>query len=151
MPPIGDDAVDRIRRDHEHMLQMVGRIRSECSEQGKVANCSECAPNRRGVCHGNIEHLIRSFVESTLKHCAIESMFMEEAVPAAHRIAHNKAHMEIALQLKAIRVIFTEDGNGVQAIEGIDQVHQTLLAHFKDYDLQLETYLSTVLTPSVAY
>lgn len=148
MPPIGDDAVERIRRDHERMLQLVERIRSECTEQGKVDHCNDCTPNRRGVCQGNIEQLIRTFVETTLKHNVIESMFMEEVAPAAHRLAHNRAHMEIALQLKAIRVIFSEDGNGVQAIEGIDQIHQALLTHFEDYDLQLEGYLRAIaLTP----
>ena len=60
---------------------------------------------------------------------------------AAHRIAHNQAHMEIAQQLKAIRVVFSEDGNCVRAIEGIDRIHQTLQAHFTDYDQQLEAYL----------
>ncbi|TXT24840.1 MAG: hypothetical protein FD131_4834 [Rhodocyclaceae bacterium] len=49
--------------------------------------------------------------------------------------------MDIAQQLKAIRVVFSEDGNCVLAIEGIDHIHHTLLAHFKDYDQQLEAYL----------
>ena len=145
MPSNGEDAVARIRRDHERMLQMVERIRSECTQQGKIDHCKDCAPNRRGVCHGNIEQLIRSFVETTLKHNVIESVFMEEVAPAAHRIAHNQAHMEIAQQLKAIRVVFSEDGNCVLAIEGIERIHQTLLAHFTDYDQQLETYCSAAL------
>lgn len=145
MPSNGDDAVERIRRDHERMLQLVDRIRSECTQQGKIDNCKDCAPNRRGVCHGNIEQLIRSFVETTLKHNVIESMFMDEVAPAAHRIAHNQAHMEIAQQLKAIRVVFSEDGNCVLAIEGIDRIHQTLQAHFTDYDQQLEIYCSAAL------
>lgn len=147
MPPIGEDALERILRDHERMLELVDRIRSECDQRGKIDHCNNCAPNRRGVCHGNIEQLIRSFVEATLKHSAIESMFMEDVAPAEHRIAHNKAHMEIALQLKAIRVVFSEDGNGIEAIEGIDQVHQTLLAHFEDYDRQLAGYLTASVMP----
>lgn len=146
MPPIGEDAVARIRRDHERMLQLVERIRSECSQQGKIDNCNDCNPTLRHVCHGNIEQLIRSFVESTLKHNLMESMFMEELAPQAHRIAHNQAHMDIAQQLKEIRVVFSEDGNCVLAIEGIDRVQQTLLAHFRDYDLQLENYLVTAAT-----
>jgi hypothetical protein len=56
--------------------------------------------------------------------------------------------MDIAQQLKAIRVLFSEDGNCVLAIEGIDHIHQTLQAHFKDYDQQLEAFLTeTTLAP----
>lgn len=142
MTTIGEEAVKRIRSDHEHMLHLIDRIRSECTERGRIDNCRDCGASRKVVCQGNIEQMIRSFVESTLKHNLIELMLMEDRVPAAHRLAHNQAHMDIAQQLKAIRVIFSEDGNCVLAIEGIDQIHQTLLAHFKEYDQQLETYLA---------
>ncbi len=138
---MGEEAVDRIRRDHEHMLHLIERIRSECTERGKIDNCSACGANHKGVCHGNIEQMIRAFVETTLKHNLIELMFMEDRVPSAHRLAHNQAHMDIAQQLKAIRVVLSEDGNCILAIEGIDRIHQTLLEHFKDHDLQLEAYL----------
>lgn len=141
MPTMGEEAVERIRRDHEHMLQLIDRIRAECTERGRIDDCGDCSQSRQGVCHGNIEQMIRAFVETTLKHNLIELMFMEDRVPSAHRLAHNQAHMDIAQQLKAIRVVFSEDRNCVLAIEGIDQVHQTLLAHFKDYDQQLEAYL----------
>lgn len=47
----------------------------------------------------------------------------------------------IAEQLKAIRVVFSGDGNGIQAIEGIELALATLLAHFKDFDQELEGYL----------
>jgi hemerythrin len=141
MPTAGEEAVERIRRDHEHMLHLIDRIRAECTERGKIDNCNDCSQSRRGVCHGNIEQMIRAFVETTLKHNLIESMFMEDRVPSAHRVAHNKAHMDIAQQLKAIRVLFSEDGNSILAIEGIDHIHDTLLAHFRDYDQQLEAYL----------
>ncbi len=142
MPPIGENAIARIRRDHAHMLQLTERIRAECTEQEVRDSCKDCAPVRRVVCRGNVEQLIRSLVETTLKHNLIESMFMEELVPAAHRLAHNQAHMAIARQLQAIRVVFAEDGNGIVAIEGIEQVHQSLLAHFREYDEQLEIHLA---------
>lgn len=141
MPTMGEEAVEKIRRDHEHMLHLIDRIRAECTERGKIDNCGDCSPSRQGICHGNIEQMIRSFVETTLKHNLIESMFMEERVPPAHRHAHNQAHMDIAQQLKAIRVLFSEEHNCVLAIEGIDHIHATLMAHFKDYDQQLEAYL----------
>jgi hemerythrin len=138
---MGEEAVERIRRDHDHMLQLIDRIRAECTERGRIDNCGDCSQSRQGVCHGNIEQMIRAFVETTLKHNLIELMFMEDRVPPAHRLAHNQAHMDIAQQLKAIRVVFSEDGNCILAIEGIDHVHQTLLTHFKEFDLQLEAYL----------
>lgn len=148
MPSNGEEAVARIRRDHEHMLLLIDRIRSQCTQRGILDNCNDCSSPQKGVCHGNIEQLIRSFVETTLKHNLIESMFMEDHVPAAHRIAHNQAHMDIAQQLKAIRVVFSEDGNYILAIEGIDLIRQTLLAHLKDYDRQLERHLlETHLAP----
>jgi hemerythrin len=81
----------------------------------------------------------------TLKHNLIESMYMEGIVPSAHRIAHNQAHMDIAQQLKEIRVVFSGDGNGIQAIEGIDRVRQTLLTHFQEHDQQLENYLAAAV------
>jgi len=141
MPTMGEEAVERIRRDHGHMLHLIDRIRSECTERGKIDSCNDCHPTRQGVCHGNIEQMIRSFVETTLKHNLIESMFMEDRVPAAHRMAHNQAHIDIAQELKAIRIVFSEDGNCVLAIEGIEHIHKILLEHLKEYDQQLETFL----------
>jgi hypothetical protein len=138
---MGEEAVERIRRDHGHMLHLIDRIRSECTERGKITSCKDCQPTRQGVCHGNIEQMFRSFVETTLKHNLIESMFMEDRVPTAHRMAHNQAHMDIAQQLKAVRLVFSEDGNCLLAIEGIDHIHKILLEHLKEYDQQLEAYL----------
>lgn len=123
------------------MLQMVGRIKSLCAPGKAVNDCSQCQPNRRMVCQGNVEQLIQAFVEVTLKHNLIESLYMEDGVPPAHRIAHNQAHMAQAEQMRAIRVVLSEDGNCVVAIEGIDRVLETLQAHFKEYDEQLESYL----------
>ena len=149
MPTAGDDSIVRIRRDHERMLELIDRIRAECNQRDKINHCNDCTSDRRGACQGNIEQLIRSFVESTLKHNLIESMFMEDRVPDEHRIAHNQAHLEIAQQLKAIRAIFSECGNKILAIEGIERVHQTLIAHFRDYDKPLESYLNdATLAPS---
>lgn len=133
--------VEKIRRDHEIILGLIDRIKAECTQRDSVDNCNACQPNLRMVCRGNIEHLIKSFVEVTLKHNLIESMYMAECVPQAHRAAHNRAHIEIAEQLKAIRVIFSADGNGILAIEGVDQALTTLVTHFKDFDLELEGYL----------
>lgn len=142
MSPIREQAVDKMRRDHEHMLQLIERIQSQCNQRERLDNCNDCQASQRGVCHGNIEQMIRTFVEMTLKHNLVESMFMEDIVPPAHRIAHNQAHMAIAQQLKEIRVVFAEDGNGIRAIEGIDRVRDTLFAHFREHDQQLEDYLA---------
>jgi hypothetical protein len=148
MSPVGEDAVGRIHRDHARMLEMIERIRAECGQRNTIGHCNDCHAPHRAVCQGNIDLLIRSFIEATMKHSLIESMFMEEHVPAAHRIAHNQAHMEISHQLKAIRVVLSEDGNYVQAIDGIDEIHATLIAHFRDFDQPLERYLNeTALTP----
>lgn len=148
MSSVGEDAIERIHRDHGRMLELIERIRSECGQRTMLVRCIDCHEPHRSVCQGNIEQLIRGFVEATLKHSAIESMFMDDRVPAEHRIAHNQAHMEIALQLKSIRLVLSEDGNYVLAIDGIDRIHENLLAHFRDFDQPLERYLSeTALTP----
>lgn len=123
------------------MNELMQRIKTACSQVGKVNNCNDCLPARRDVCQGNIEQLIRQFVEVALKHNLIESMYMENGVPQSHRVAHNKAHMGIAEQLKSIRVIYAEDGNGILAIEGIDRALRVLQAHISEYDQQLECYL----------
>ena len=146
MPPVGEQAVEKMRRDHEHMLQSIQRIQAQCDQRDRIDNCNDCHSSQRTVCHGNIEQQIRGFVEMTLKHNLIESMYMEGIVPPAHRIAHNQAHMDIAQQLKEIRVVFSGDGNGIQAIEGIDRVRQTLIEHFRDHDQKLEAYLSATAT-----
>ncbi len=142
MPPIGGHAVEKIQRDHEHLLALIQRIDAECDQQGILESCADCHSKRRAVCHGNIEQLIRAFIETTLKHNFIESMFMEDLVPEAHRIAHNQAHMDIAAQLKEIRVIFSDDNNCILAVAGIEKVRQSLIEHFKDFDQQLEGYLA---------
>ncbi|WP_162888730.1 hemerythrin domain-containing protein [Dechloromonas sp. HYN0024] len=150
MATIGEDAIERMGRDHERMLALIERIRAACTYPGPTASCATCDTTRQGVCHGNIEQLTRSFVESTLKHILIESMLMDERVPAAHRSAHNQAHTAIARQLKSVRVVFSEDRNCVLAIEGIEQIHQALLAHFKEYDQPLEAYLTEPALPPYA-
>lgn len=141
MSEIREQDVGKIRRDHDHMLELIARIKAVCTQRERVDSCNTCQPNLRVVCRGNIEQLIKTFVEVTLKHNLIESMYMEDGVPPAHRVAHNRAHLVIAEQLKAIRVVFAEDGNGILAIEGVDQALATLMAHFKDYDQDLEGYL----------
>ena len=142
MAPIRENAVEKMRRDHEHMLQLIQRIQGQCDQRERIDDCNDCHSAQRTVCHGNVEQLIRAFVEATLKHNLIESMFMEDVVPPEHRIAHNRAHMDIARQLKEIRVVFTSDGNGILAIEGVERVQQTLIEHFREYDQQLEAYLN---------
>lgn len=139
--PDSPQAIARIRSDHDYMLALIERILACCTERGRVENCAGCADSRQMICHGNIEELIRAFVETTLKHNVLEAMFMENGVPAAHRVAHIKAHNAITEQMRAIRVIFSEEGDCVIAIQGIDEVKQSLTAHFQEFDQQLETYL----------
>ena len=141
MSAMREQDVERMRRDHDLILGLITRIKSECTLRESAENCHACQPNLRVVCRGNIEQLIKSFVEMTLKHNLIESMYMEDGVPQAHRAAHNRAHMEIAEQLKAIRVIYSADGNGIQAINGVEQALASLTTHFKDFDQDLESYL----------
>ncbi len=145
MPAIREEATEKMRRDHDLLLQLIERILAHCDQRDKISSCHDCHSSQRGVCHGNIEQLIRTFVEITLKHNLVESMYMEDFVPSEHRIAHNEAHMAIAQQLREIRVVFTGDGNGIKAIEGIERVRDSLLTHFTEHDQQLQIYLDAAL------
>lgn len=141
MSLVREEAAERMRRDHDVMIGLMRRIQSLCTQPVKSGNCHCCQSSQRDICQATIDQLLRAFVEATLKHNLIESLYMEEGVPPAHRLAHNQAHMEIAQQLKAIRLVLSEDGNCVLAIEGIDRVFATLQAHATDYDEKLEAYL----------
>jgi hemerythrin len=141
MPMIQEEAIQRMQRDHDCMLMLIQRIQASCTQSAYVQSCHQCQTNNRELCHANIEQLVKAFVEATLKHNVIESLYMQDGVPAEHRIAHNKAHRMIAEKLQAIRIVFSEDGNCVLAIHGIDDALSTLQAHFIEYDQQLESYL----------
>jgi len=141
MPPIREQAVERIRRDHEYMIELAQRIRDLCTQVKDRDSCNACQPSRRQVCHGDIDHLLRTFVEATQKHHVIESLLMENGVPQAHRLAHRRAHSSLTSQIKATRVLFSADGNCLMAIRGIDDVIAGMVAHFEEYDRQLEGYL----------
>jgi hemerythrin len=141
MTVIRETAVERINQDHGYMIELARRIKAMCTQGDEVSDCSGCERNKFQVCHGNIEQQIRSFVEFTLKHNLIESLYMEDGVPKAHRIAHTQAHLNIAQQMKSIRAVFSEDGNCILAIEGIDHVLEALLAHIKEFDQPMEHYL----------
>ena len=140
MPANGAYAVEKIRRDHDYLQDLITRIKGLCTQRGVVKDCRSCQPNHRSVCQGNVEQLILHFVEATLKHHLVESVYMATA-PQAHRVAHMRAHMVIAEQLKSVRVVFSEDGNCVVAIDGIDIALSTLLSHIDEFDQALEGYL----------
>ena len=140
MPPNGAHAVDKIRRDHDYLQELITRIKGLCTKRDTVMDCRSCPPNHRSVCQGNVEQLILHFVEATLKHHLVESVYMAGA-PQAHRVAHMQAHMVIAEQLKSVRVVFSADGNCVVAIEGIDVALANLLHHIQEFDQALEGYL----------
>lgn len=145
MPPNQEESLDKVHRDHSYLLELITRIKAVCSEAGQLQSCHECQHSRHHMCHSDTEQLIRTFVEATLKHNFIESMYMVDFAPEEHQIAHNRAHKEIAKQLKTIKETFSENRDCVQAIEGIDSIHATLSSHFKEYDQALEQYMSAPL------
>lgn len=141
MPMIQEEAVERMRRDHACMIELISRIKATCTQVHVLDNCNQCQSGRRQVCHAEVRQLVAAFVETTLKHNVLESLYMDGRVPKAHRQAHNQAHMAIAEQVKTIRIVLSEDGNCVLAIAGIDEVLAGLAAHFNEFDRQLEDYL----------
>lgn len=141
MLQIREQAVQRMHRDHDDMIGLIHRIQALCDQRSTVDNCGGCRSDQREFCRSNVEQLVRAFVEATLKHNLMESVYMEDYVPDEHRRAHNRAHMAIAERLKGIRVELSADGNCVHAIIGIDEVLADLRSHFTEYDQQLECYL----------
>jgi len=135
--------VRRIHQDHEYLYQLVEKIKRVCADNGNQKICWECPQSERAVCQGNVEQLILNLVEVTLKHHLVESVFMAEGVPQDHRVAHMRSHVRIAEEMKSIRVIFSEDGNCVLAIEGIERVLASLASHIDEFDRPLEEYLLT--------
>lgn len=134
--------VIRIREDHAYMIELMQRIMALCEKVGQVGNCNGCEASHRSLCNDNIDWLIRTFVDFTLRHHLVESTLMAEGVvPQEHRKAHVRAHIELAEQMKAIRVIHAKDGNGIVAIEGVTELFATLAAHMADFDGPLEEFL----------
>jgi hypothetical protein len=142
MHQIPEHAIDKIHRDHAYLAELTERIRAVCTKRDEQINCRTCGGDTRVVCQGNVHLLVQSFIEAVLKHHAVESLYMVEAVPADQRIAHVRSHMAIAEQLKNIRVVFSADGNCVTAIDGIDQAFAAIQDHIREFDTPMEHFLA---------
>ncbi|QID17976.1 hypothetical protein G3580_10185 [Nitrogeniibacter mangrovi] len=138
---ISENTLAKLHADHAYMDALIRQIAGLCVSRGAVDSCDQCRPNRRTLCRSNVEQLIHTFVQVTLKHNLLESQCMEDEVPAEHRIAHNRAHARIGEQLQQLRAIFADDGNSLVAIEGIDRVQAALDDHLIEFDEALEAYL----------
>ena len=141
MNMIPSDAVAKIHRDHDYLFELMERIEAVCSKRDEQINCRSCGGDIRVVCQGNVHQLIQTFTEATLKHHAVESFYMSDAAGAEHRTAHVRSHMAIAEKLKAIRVEFSEDGNCISAIDGVEQAIAAIRAHIVEFDAPLEAML----------
>ncbi len=136
-----EQLVAKLRQDHRYMVDLMHQIKALCGKSEAAVSCDHCPANQRVLCHDNLDQLIRTFVDVTLRHNLVESACMGDDVPREHRQAHMRAHLDIAEKLKAIRFVFSENGDGILAIEGIGAVFSTLSAHLVDYDQDLEQYL----------
>jgi hemerythrin len=134
-------AVEKIHRDHDYLFELMARLESVCDKRSERINCHTCEGGVRVVCRGNVSELVQTFIEVTLKHHAVEALYMSDAAPQEHRTAHLRAHLAIAEQLKAIRVRFSDDGNAVTAIDGIEQAVAMMRAHMDEFDRPLEGFL----------
>jgi hemerythrin len=141
MNMVPEHAVEKIRRDHDYLFELMARLEAVCAKRDEEINCRSCGGEVRAVCQGNVSELIQTFTELTLKHHAVEAFYMSDAAPQEHRTAHLKAHIRIAEQLKAIRVQFSDDGNSVTAIDGVEQTVAMIRAHIDEFDRPLEEFL----------
>lgn len=138
-----EQIVIKLRNDHKFMVELMERIKALCAQGETVQGCHACLPGQRSLCHENLDQLIKTFVDVTLRHNLVESACMDNKVPREHRVEHNRAHLKIADQMKAIRLVFKGNGDGVVAIEGIATVFETLSQHLSEFDAPLERYLLT--------
>lgn len=136
-----EQIIAKLHQDHAYMLELIGRIRSLCESGAQDQDCSRCDPVKRVPCHMNIDHLIRTLVDVTLRHNLIESACMEDGVPREHRIAHNRAHLKISETMRNIKVDFKDSGDGVLAIDQVSHALDTLIAHLAEFDQPMERYL----------
>ena len=136
-----EHAVEKIQRDHDYLFELMERIEAVCDRRDDEIDCRSCLSGRRIVCQGNVHQLIQTFTEATLKHHAVEAFYMADAAPPEHRKAHARAHMAIAEKLKAIRVEFSEDGNYITAIDGVEEAVAAIRAHIDEFDAPLEQML----------
>lgn len=141
MNMVPEHALEKIRRDHDYLFELMARLDAVCKLREEEINCRRCGTDRRIVCQGNVQQLVQTFTETTLKHHAVEAFYMADTAPPGHRTAHVRAHMEIAERLKAIRVEFSEDGNCITAIDGIEQAVAAIRAHIDEFDAPLEHFL----------
>jgi hemerythrin len=141
MNMVPEHAVEKIQRDHDYLFELMDRIAAVCDKRSEQINCRTCGSDRRVVCQGNVHQLIQTFTEATLKHHAVEAFYMADSTPPEHRTAHVRAHMAIAEKLKAIRVEFSEDGNCITAIDGVEQAVAAIRAHIDEFDAPLERML----------
>lgn len=136
-----EHAIDKIHRDHAYLVELMQKVDSVCTNPAPEKACKDCGNTHRVVCNGNLEQLIRTYAEGTLKHHMVESAYMTDAVPKDHRIAHAQAHLAIAERLRAIHVRFCADGNCIKAIEAMDAAFQSVHEHIEKFDGPLEQYL----------
>ena len=141
MNMIPEQAVEKIQRDHDYLFELMDRIEAVCSKRYEQINCRSCSDEVRVVCQGNVHQLIQTFTEATLKHHAVEAFYMSDVAPPEHRTAHVRAHMAIAENLKAIRIGFSEDGNCITAIDGVEQALAAIRAHIEEFDAPFEAML----------
>lgn len=141
MTTVRDEAIARMHQDHAHMADLIRRIEASCVRDVGAPGCIRCNPTRYQACRGSIDDLIRSLVEVTLKHNAMEALAMRDHAPPEHRQAHQQDHVRIAERMNGIRVVLSQDGDCVLAIAGIDEVLASFESHNARYDRELEGYL----------
>jgi bacterioferritin-associated ferredoxin len=139
--PFPETSIAKLHQDHAYMDALIQQIASLCLSRGSASSCGECRKANHQLCRANVDQLIHNFIQVVLKHNLLESLYMEQSVPEAHRTAHNRAHLRIAEELDAVHAVFSNDGNSLLAIEGIDRVRETLHRHHHEFDTPLQSLL----------
>lgn len=138
---IPESSIEKLHDDHAYLHALIERMRSCCTPGAARTDCRSCQPAKQRLCRSNVEQLIRTFIQTTLKHHLLESLLMENHVPEPHRQAHNAAHLVLAERLDQIRAVLADDGETVLAIDGLEQFESDLMAHETGFDGPMLQYL----------
>ncbi len=135
-----EQLITKLRQDHAYIFELMERIRAICKTGFPEEGCQKCDLSRREPCQMDIEHLVRTLFEVSLRHHLVESAWMKNNVPSDHLIAHNYDHLKISDAMNRIRQDFKENGNGLSVITQVTALLDHLTSHLEEFDLPMERF-----------
>lgn len=139
----GDRAfiLQRLDEEHAELAELITCIGALCDRPAQERHCTGCNADHRSVCNDRLGMMLRTLADTTLRHCLVESAYMRHVAPPEHRAAHQRAHVEIAGRLEAIRQAFSGDHDAGHAMQAVLEILDTIRQHNLEFDAALVGYL----------